>query len=248
MYNTSMSFCSVIKNSVTLGNQLNSTLWVIRHMYIASCLIYLTKYISFRLRKDLFALEIIVSVSMICCPYTSFIGCCYIGMCLEKMSQMGEKNPRFQSVLFVLMISSVFMICGGQSWIAYKTGLSILKMNLYWEVFYVLILLLSVFINTNLKYMLEFRSLNRDGAQVSFSIYMIHWPIICSASMLGFLMLYSVTSAYLTSCIVTVLVSVVIIAILSDLYGKYVGKLEKNILDRFNFILSKQRDRLIKRK
>lgn len=248
MYNTSMSFCSVIKNSITLGNQLNSTLWVIRHMYIASCLIYLTKYVSFRLRKDLFVLEIVVSVLMICCPYTSFIGCCYIGMCLEKMSKMCEENSLFQNVLFVLMILCVFMMCGGQSWIAYKTGLNILKMNLYWEVFYVLIFLLSIFINVNLKCRLEFRILNGDGAQASFSLYMIHWPIICSVSMWEFLLLYSVTSAYLTSYVVTLLVSIVIIAILSDLYGKYVGKLEKNILGRLNLILSKREDRLIKRK
>lgn len=81
----------VIKNSVILGSSLNSYFWIIRHMFVDSCLIYISNYIYCKYKND--KIKIPITVLLLLFSHTFFIDVVYLGNIFTLINKkIKEKN------------------------------------------------------------------------------------------------------------------------------------------------------------
>lgn len=84
-YTIPINIISVLKNSFLLGSELNENFWIIKHMLIASWLIYISNYICHKLKNE--KLKIAIAIGLLMFPYTFFIGTVYLGSLFNMLTK-----------------------------------------------------------------------------------------------------------------------------------------------------------------
>lgn len=238
-YMTSFTFADVVSNTLLLGNELNETFWIIRHMLVASCIIYFINYVATKSRKHLAVLKAVISGIFLMFPYTFFIGAVYLGSCLELLITAIEKNENTKRFWKALAILSAIMLTGVQNFFSQIMGLRFLTMNQYWETAYVIILLITVFMSVQLQNFFEPNVLRSASSQSSFSLYVIHWPLICSVFSRTFIFILTITKSFAISYIGNLIASIVLLTGLVLIYDRIVGVLCGDVLNRVTGLLNR---------
>lgn len=227
-YLLDLHFRDVIFSAILLDKTLNSTFWVIRHMFVASALIYCANYISQKVERNLQGLGIVATGLLILYPSTFFIGTCCVGACFDGILEK-VTDKRMETHLKTLSVIAVIMLCGGQSTIASRIGF--FRMNPFYEMLYSVVILLIISLSKGLQRNLERPVMNMIESNVSsFSMYILHWPLICALS--ARIMIYGVRMAnsfgivFLTNFVLS---SMILVALVLG-YGKTVEKLGDRIL------------------
>lgn len=226
-YAFDMRFSDVIISAVSLDKTLNSTFWIIRHMLAAFVLIYVVNYVNQKTEGKLRALGIVATGLLVLYPSTFFIGICcmgaYFDVILEEMA-----NKRMENSLKVLSAIAVVMLCGGQSIIA--SQIAFFSMSPFFEMVYSVVILLTISSSQNLQGVLEHPVMNMIESNVSsFSMYILHWPIICAVSARIMLFVVGITNSFGTAFLTNLILSSIIMVIIVWIYGNSVEKLGNRI-------------------
>lgn len=230
-YLNELQFTDVIVNASLLGTGLNETFWVIRHIFVSSILIYSIKLLEFKLCRCLNITRLFITLVLIAIPQTFFIGVCCVGFSLNYLIKKIRLCPKIVGVIVIIV--SFIMSFGLQNFM--NDIFEILPMTQYWELFYVLVFIILIYNSTECKRALEGRGISRISSETSsFSVYLLHWPIICSVS--SYLMLHLThnveryTYAYLIDLFLTVLLLFLVVWIYDKTVGRMAGVLMKKIV------------------
>lgn len=88
-YTEHINLINVVKNSIILGSELNSSFWIISHMLIGSWLIYISNYICYKLNDE--RIKVVIAIGLLVFPYTFFIGAVYLGSLFTMISKKAKK-------------------------------------------------------------------------------------------------------------------------------------------------------------
>lgn len=226
-YVTKYTLIEVMQNSIILGSDLNSCFWIIRHMFVASCFIYLTNYICYK--YQIYVIKYIFLLAFLLFPPTYFIGCVYLGSILPKVSV--EQKEKIQNKKIFLFILSILMMSGTQNFISDCIGVSILKINQYWELFYAAIIIVCIYSSNYLSDIFGKLKWNKFAKQ-SLTIYLLHWPVICSFSAWCFITFIDNQRSYIVLYLLIFLVTLIVLEIVVYVYSYLIDKMSNRILEK----------------
>lgn len=191
-YNFKVTLWIVVRASIKLTSELNSPLWMLRPLFFGTCAIYVINYLSYKTSKKL-----VYIVSLLCCGIIvfffpefhntylySFVTCFGVLVRIICDKKLLKIDKWYINILFIMLtflapywISvRLIDIIGGHITVAsYITK--------YLNAIYAVILLLTINNMKNVKEVLEYRVF-RMGQKLSFGIYVTHWIVISSFSLL----------------------------------------------------------------
>lgn len=195
-YRDPVSFKSAIKDTLTLGYANNGPLWMLRPLFLGSCIVMLYGLLREKTKKRAvrflyFAVVILLAFLLrkIFLPHLLFA--CYLGIFLNwlwntRITFFAHlRESRMINVcilLFSILMSSGFHMMF-YNYLSVKTAVpDWLSMNDYWHVFYAVLFLYPIKNLDFLQKVLEWKSFQKLG-QLSFGIFVLHWPVICSFSL-----------------------------------------------------------------
>lgn len=235
----SFSIPMLIKNSLFLGSQLNGPLWMIRPLFIGNLLImvfnYITNKLNLKKEKHLVVIAIILVILLFLSSQftnTLYILVTFIGSLVVFLS---NNIKRKYGILFLIV--SIIIISALCYIPSISTVLSIGKVslsNMLLSFFFIIALFLC-----NDLYKLKESKLKLSN--MSFWIYLIHWPIICSLSCLMVLKITNYTIGFWLTFFVTVILVVILSFILSRIVDKYINLLTIFLKKRIDYILGIKR-------
>lgn len=226
-YINRFNLIDVVKNSVMLGSKLNNNFWIIKHMLIGSWLIYLFNYLSGR--KNLEIVKGIIAIALLLFPYTFFISAVFIGSLLPNII---KKTKQYSDYVWIaLCLLMLLLMSGIQNIISESIGVKWLHINQYWELLYAMGILVSI--NSAGRLFKGFNNcfLNKISKQ-SMSIYLLHWPLMCSFSMWCFIKLMEKCNMFNFYYWITLGLTIVVLEIVVFCYDKVFGRFSDWILKR----------------
>lgn len=229
-YTNSIGLISVVKNSLMLGSGLNNNFWVIKHMLFGSWLIYASNYICYKFNNK--KMKIILAIGLLLFPYTFFIGATYVGSLLAELSKIFiHKRTKIVITYFVVML---VLMLGTQNVIAELLKIQFLHINQYWEIFYAMGLLGCIRSTNRLLNKFENLCINKFSSQ-SMTIYLLHWPVICSFSTWCFIELMGKSSNFSVYYWETLGITVIVLEIIVYCYEKVFIRITNAILGTITF-------------
>lgn len=115
--------------------------------------------------------------------------------------------------------------------IARNIDIQWLHINQYWEIFYALGMLVCINSVKKLQNIFNNCFVNKISNQ-SMTIYLLHWPLICSFSTWCFIMLMRKCNIFLIYYLITMGITIVILEIVVYCYDKVIGNCSNMILKR----------------
>lgn len=125
----------------------------------------------------------------------------------------------------------LLLISGIQNMIARNIDIQWLHINQYWEIFYALGMLVCINSVKKLQNIFNNCFVNKISNQ-SMTIYLLHWPLICSFSTWCFIMLMRKCNIFLIYYLITMGITIVILEIVVYCYDKVIGNCSNMILKR----------------
>lgn len=107
-------------------------------------------------------------------------GCLFgaaVNALLRRMGALEFKRKNL--ALDLILILDIFFLFIGHNFITRRLGIPWLNLNAYWEICYICVFLGAVFFHPPVWRKLESNILIGLN-QISFGVYSLHWPIICS--------------------------------------------------------------------
>lgn len=173
----------------------NAPYWCIKAMFYSSIIIYLATWLMKFSKKSIVNLGISIVVTIIAKLLLGEIGyACCLGMISRKIVEMDFSFWENKYISNVMVIGSVFLVFGLHSTIyelvtrVIPNIPSVLEYSVQWGIFYFAILIIASNYNNYVKRLLTnklFMWLN----SISFGIYSLHWPIVCSVGALLILLI-----------------------------------------------------------
>lgn len=231
-YTNPIGFISVIKNSLMLGSNLNNNFWIIKHMLLGSWLIYVSNYICYKLHDQ--KIKIIVAIGLLLFPYTFFIGATYTGSLLAEVFKKLKFVRQKGKITITFFVTILGLMSGIQDVVAELLKIRWLHINQYWEIFYAMGMLVCISSENQLLKKIENWHIDKFSNQ-SMTIYLLHWPIICSFSTWCFVQLmgrYNNFSIYYWG---TLVVTIIVLGILVYCYDKVLGRISNTFLKTITF-------------
>lgn len=225
-YSTSYSKADVLKNSILMDNKMNMVFWVIRHMFIASALIYCVNFISLKIPKYALILRIAVTCVLFCVRSALFIGVCFLGTWVDYLE---SKMNRESSVLKILTMIALIMMLGVQNALAHISGCKVLHVNPYWEAAYSFLIILGIRNSVKLQNVIE-RVHLPDNAEISMTLYLLHWPILCSVSAAIFYECAKRKVPFYITHVVVFSVTIVVLAAIIYIWNQTAAKVSANAI------------------
>lgn len=202
-FTSSYDILDVLKYSLVMSKQMNRVFWVIRHMFAASCLIYSVNYLETKIDNNriVFLIRVVANCVCLMTPYTFFIGVCLLGGWLD-LERNRLRVPR--SVSDILLVFAIAMQFAVQDILASLLLIEGIVMNQYWEVLWTFLILYGITKNDSLQGFLNSAPFP-EKSNTSMTVYLTHWPLMCSIGA-GFMNNFMVRGVdYLTSWMLTLL-------------------------------------------
>ena len=231
-YTNPIRFVDIVKNSFMLGSELNDNFWIIKHMLLGSWLIYISNYTCYKIHSQ--KIKIIVAIGLLLFPYTFFIGATYTGSLLAEVSKklkVVQQRGKITIMFFVVMLG---LMSGIQNVVAELLKIRWLRINQYWEIFYAMGMLVCISLENQLLKKIENWHIDKFSNQ-SMTIYLLHWPIICSFSTWCFVELmgrFNNFSVYYWS---TLGATIIVLGITVYCYDKVFGRVSNTLLRAITF-------------
>lgn len=178
-YTNPIRFITVVKNSFMLGNELNNNFWIIKHMLLGSWLIYISNYMCYKFNNQ--KIKIVVAIGLLLFPYTFFIGVTYAGSLLAEISKKFKVICHREKTMLFYLVIMLGLMSGIQNIVAELLKIQWLHINQYWNFLYAMGMLGCISSENRLLRRLENRYIGKFSNQ-SMTIYLLHWPLICSFS------------------------------------------------------------------
>lgn len=231
-----ITLMGVLKNSITLGSQLNGPLWMIRPLFFGNILILLLKYIKDKY-KDYsivnFALLFIMLflIFFIFQKYEliiySFIT--LLGFAIYNLTN--KIKTRYNLIIFLVLLIMIYIFNNN---LIIKDVIRFNNLPLL-NSLSAFIFIVAIFF---CKSMDNVKKSKFDLGGISFYIYLIHWPIICSLSS-GLIMLFD---NYTLGYVIVLFVTIVTVVFISYLLSKTVNK----VINYFNKIIKNTLFKILK--
>lgn len=231
-YTNPIGFISVVKNSFMLGSELNNNFWIIKHMLFGSLLIYISNYICYKFHNQ--KIKIIVAIGLLLFPYTFFIGATYTGSLLAEISKklkFVQQKGKITITFFVVMLG---LMSGIQNVIAELLKIRWLHINQYWEIFYAMGMLVCISLENQLLKKIENWHIDKFSNQ-SVTIYLLHWPIICSFSTWCFVEVMGKFNNFSVCYWSTLGATIIVLEITVYCYDKVFGRISNTFLRKVTF-------------
>ena len=217
-YTNPIRFISVVKNSLMLGSQLNNTFWIIKHMLLGAWLIYISNYICYKFHNQ--KIKIFVAIGLLLLPPTFFIGVTYAGSLLAEISKKFIHQRGKTVIAYFIVI--IVLISGIQNIVAELLKIQWLHINQYWEFLYAMGMLGCISSENRLLKKFENWRIDKFSNQ-SMTIYLLHWPIICSFSTWCFVELMRRYSNFFIYYWGTLIITIIVLEISVYCYDKVIG-------------------------
>lgn len=231
-YTNPIGFISVVKNSFMLGSELNNNFWIIKHMLFGSLLIYISNYICYKFHNQ--KIKIIVAIGLLLFPCTFFIGATYTGSLLAEISKklkFVQQKGKITITFFVVMLG---LMSGIQNVIAELLKIRWLHINQYWEIFYAMGMLVCISLENQLLKKIENWHIDKFSNQ-SMTIYLLHWPIICSFSTWCFVEIMGKFNNFSVCYWSTLGATIIVLGITVYCYDKVFGRVSNTFLRKVTF-------------
>ncbi len=229
-YSSDVKLTECIVWTLALSPYLNGPLWVVKYIFIGNLIVYLMNYLSNTNKSLLLMIPIIMYLIYSLSNGFSIVAFTLAGFFVGKYRSTNRSYKYDLLVIIVLLLA----FCGGHDFIVNTIAKVVpivneLGYNSTWLSIYaglIIIFLHSAIITRNCleaKWMLKINEL-------SFFIFLIHWPLICSFSLrlyLSYNELYSYTEIFIYNLILTTIVCIVLAFIVTKIYqylAKYLKK------------------------
>lgn len=212
-YATPPSVLTVLHSTLFLNGTLNGPLWMMGYMYAGTILIYLHNYLRDRLLSLPFTkspairmlFDVIVLITCSAMLYRTngtpeqYFMIAFLGVYLRRLEASLPDSPVFLWTLLVLL--PLWLESGGlqttvTSW-CYRNAPKLLPFviwNNFWCIFLSFAFLLFTMKSRWLRAGLSMKAF-RFLAPLNFSVYMVHWPLLCTYS-LSFYIFFALKLSY----------------------------------------------------
>lgn len=201
-------------------------------MLFGSWLIYISNYICYKFHNQ--KIKIIVAIGLLLFPYTFFIGVTYTGSLLAEVSKklkFVQQKGKITITFFVVMLG---LMSGIQDIVAELLKIQWLHINQYWEIFYAMSML--VCINSENQLLKRFENWHIDKfSNQSMTIYLLHWPIICSFSTWCFVEVMGRFDNFSVCYWSTLGATIIVLGIMVYCYDKVFGRISNTFLKTVTF-------------
>ncbi len=256
-YNHPYGIDELIMASLTMSGALNGPLWMMKYIFGGTCLIYIYNYIkhictSGNIEKTSFVLAfvnafavILMVISFVYPPEPDFfhlvlvlIGAVmmYIDKFIKGKTKPEENGSRVFDIIFLIVaLIPILLDAGGLvkfiSPFVSKNCPELLPYftwNMYWLIGFSFFLILGIMNCRFLQKILELSVMKRL-APTNFSVYLIHFPLICCLSLKLYVLMVNRIS-YTKEFIIITVVTFTALFIAAYMYELTVGKLQNRII------------------
>ncbi|MCM1143589.1 MAG: acyltransferase family protein [Lachnoclostridium sp.] len=210
-YKTAISVKTLLQSVFLFHSVLNAPMWMMQPLFLGNCFLYCYQYATRKTNKRL-KMAAMAFVFLLCMVAGRkvrnllYVACCFLGYFLGQKEYLG-KNTKIKTVI---LLGLLVLLSGGQDGILKIAANvmpipSILYLGTYWHILYAFCMLELVYQTQAFQKVLEWSGF-RKLSNLSFAIYMIHWPLICSVSLLlyGWLCgIFSYTVTFFFNFIIT---------------------------------------------
>lgn len=234
---TRITMMDILKLTFFFDHSFDGSLWTVPCIFVGSCLVYVISYLLHILKIPqkywgicflaLFFVSIIkYTIASLC------VSCCILG---AGIRWTWEKLRIPDAVANTIIGITVLMVTFLHSYIYdLLVGLGIdipvrFELDGYGDVVYGGILLICIY-NSDLVKKLLHQKMFINLGDMSFSLYIIHMPLIMSVSAWICMQIYG-NCGYTVNCIINFLLSTIIVGIVSYLYSSVVDKYQIKLLN-----------------
>ena len=225
-----------VREALTLGALANGPLWMMRHLAGATCGVYLYSFLRERIPGPLFDIAAAIVVLGVChyAEHTLHINgmylvmACFAGILLKRLPEVGEaKQEKYRMLFNVLALSGIALEAQG-----YVTLLkcifgdripSFLLWNTWYCMAFSFLFLWAIRYAGFPRKLLESRPL-RKLSEISFSVFLIHWPVIAAFSF-RLLLRMANTMSYNRVFVIILAVTTAAVVLLAFVYEMTCGRL-----------------------
>lgn len=244
-YTTDVNLSMVIKESLLLTGKLNGPLWTIRPFMIGSALVYIYSYISARVSK-LFCM--IVFLFLICINILAsgisggkVILACFAGVFIDEFWHYTCSISQSESKWYDLLICCILCLAAGlQDFLCGFMPQPIQPFMEYsdnYRLIYAALFIAFMYQSKEIKTVFSAVCMTK-WVGLSFPIYIFHYPVLCSVSLLVFYEM-GLKFSETISFFVTFILTGTLVGLVSGLYEKTVGRAIAVILRTTNSHLLK---------
>ncbi|MBE6002729.1 MAG: hypothetical protein E7232_01375 [Lachnospiraceae bacterium] len=256
-YNHPYGIDELIMASLTMDGTLNGPLWMMKYIFGGTCLIYIYNYIKNLLcggysseKKSPAAAFVNVSalilmvISFIFPPEPNFFHLVLVllgavmmfldGFIKEKLTS-GGKAPACDIIFMIVALIPIVLDAGGlvnflSPFVSrnFPALLPYFTWNMYWVIGFSFFLILGIMNCSFLQKILE-QGIMKRLAPTNFSVYLIHFPLICCLSLKLYVLMVNRIS-YTREFIIITAVTFIGLFAAAPVYELTVGKLQNRVI------------------
>lgn len=212
----------------------NAPYWCIKAMFYSSIIIYFANWLMNFWTNNVASLGISIIVMFVAKLLLGEIGyACCLGMVSRKIVEMDFSFLKNKYINNVLVVGIAFLVFGLHSTIydlitrVISNVPSVLEYDVQWEIFYFAVLIIVINYNNYAKQFLTHKLFIWLNI-ISFGIYSLHWPIVCSVGALLILMVkgnMGVVACWSISGILTLVIAVLYNLTIEKVAFKWVNRI-----------------------
>lgn len=221
---------SALINTLFVGDDMISTaFWMMSYIFYGTFLTYILNFISFHKNRKILYFYIILLVILIF--LNSYMACFVIGYLLaygmiKIKNKLGSKIDSFIGIVFLIL---GFFFGGYPSGVIPTNIYSLLPNNIFlFHLIGATFVIIGVYFLNPLKRIFSTRIFKSLG-KISFSIYLIHIPLLFSFSTTLFSFLFYKNGRYQLDSAITYFASICMLLVIAFLFDKIVGPLIKKV-------------------
>ncbi len=185
-YQTDLSLLEVLKDALFLGSAIHKPFWMMDELFIGSCLVYVYDYLREKLPAWVTVplLLLVIAGGMYYAEDTRLIALCLVGIVIAWMWENAvlEVLPVWFWAL-ILILDLLILNGGRKAWIAMLLPVSQDVVSLVLsDALLAILLVLSISQLNGLQDVIGWRGL-LGLYNLSFNVYLVHWPVICSLAL-----------------------------------------------------------------
>ena len=224
---TDITLSGAIKNSITLGSKLNGPLWMIRPLFVGNIMILCVNYIKNKLNnheivRNILLLAILLGMFFVSLHYEIllYMFVTLLGMIIFNITK--QSKPKYNLLIFLLILAIIHIVN------ILPITLTLTKVdNMHFlNVISAFAFIISIFFCTTMR---KFKKSKSNLGSISFYVYLIHWPLICSLSSSLITLFTNYTMGFLIVLLLTLVIVIILSYLCSKTIDKFFNKINLNI-------------------
>lgn len=196
-YKEELYCTSAIISALRLDASFNSTLWTIRSIFFGTCIVYFCNYITRKMsKKAQIIIRFVMFVLLLFMQIKYAHGFLYVGgvvlgsLFFDISVRVKHLSHKIMNLILLVLI---FLCSGGHefifNWISNFINIpEVFNYYGYERMLYAFLFLIILSLSHSIRELLEKNGIKKLYS-ISFSVYLVHWPIICSCSLTLFYVL-----------------------------------------------------------